>query len=133
MESQMPSHQPSRLTQGLDWLVRILLALTFVSAGGMKLAGVPQFVALFDQIGIGQWFRLVTGTFEVLGGLLVLIPRTSIFGAVLLACVMLGAVFTHLAVIGGNPLPALVLLALSTVVLWLRRAQLALLKRSILS
>ncbi|WP_246138300.1 hypothetical protein [Nitrospirillum viridazoti] len=42
----------------------------------------------------------------------------------MLACVMAGAVFTHLVVIGGNPAPALILLALSGAVLWLRRKQL---------
>lgn len=132
MEAQISFQPPSRFAQIVDWTVRILLALAFVSAGGMKLAGAPQFVALFDQIGIGQWFRLLTGTLEVAGGLLLLIPRTSIFGALLLVCVMIGAVFTHLAVIGGNPAPALVLLALSAGVLWLRRAQLATFARSMM-
>ena len=112
----------------LDWIVRMLLAAAFVSAGGMKLAGVPQFVALFDQIGIGQWFRLLTGTLEVAGGLLVLIPRTAAWGALLLAGVMVGALLTHLMVIGGNPIPAVILLALAGVVLWLRRASLSLSK-----
>ena len=117
------SVQPT-LSRVADWIVRILLALAFVSAGCMKLAGVPQFVALFDQIGVGQWFRLLTGTLEVAGGVMVLIPRAAAWGALLLVCVMVGALFTHLMVIGGNPLPALVLLVLATTVLWRRRAQL---------
>jgi putative oxidoreductase len=37
---------------------------------------------------------------------------------------MAGAVFTHLAVIGGSPVPAIVLLVLAGAVVWLRRAQL---------
>lgn len=121
----MPAQIPSRSARIIDWGVRILLAAAFVSAGGMKLAGVPQFVAMFDQIGLGQWFRLLTGALEVTGGVLVLIPRTAIWGALLLACVMAGAIVTHLAVIGGKPLPALTLLALAAIVLWMRRAQLA--------
>lgn len=119
---------PAKSARILDWILRILLALAFISAGGMKLAGVPQFVALFDQIGVGQWFRLLTGALEVAGGVLVLIPRTAGWGALLLACVMMGALFTHLAVIGGNPLPAFVLLVLAAMILWLRRAQLPLSK-----
>jgi hypothetical protein len=81
-------------------------------------------VAIFDLIGVGQWFRLLTGTLEVAGAVLVLAPRTAVWGASLLAAIMVGAVFTHLVVIGGNSAPALVLLALSAVVLWLRRRQL---------
>lgn len=120
----MTTRIPSGSARIVDWAVRILLAVAFVSAGGMKLAGVPQFVAMFDQIGLGQWFRLLTGALEVTGGLLVLIPRTAVWGALLLACVMAGAIVTHLTVIGGNPMPALVLLALAAAVLWVRRARL---------
>ena len=39
--------------------------LMFFMAGGNKLAGNPQMVGLFDVIGIGQWFRYVTGALEV--------------------------------------------------------------------
>ena len=124
---------PSRVARVADWVVRVLLALAFVSAGGMKLAGAPQFVELFEQIGAGQWFRLLTGTLEVVGGLLVLVPRTAVWGALLLAAVMVGALLTHVLVIGGNPGPALVLFALAVLVLWLRRAQLSSLVRSVLS
>lgn len=120
----MPARISSRSTRIVGWVVRLLLAAAFVSAGGMKLAGVPQFVAMFDQIGLGQWFRLLTGALEFIGGLLVLIPRTAVWGALLLACVMAGAIVTHLLVIGGNPLPALTLLALAATILWLRRTQL---------
>ena len=49
------------------WGVRILLALAFGAAGAAKLAGVPQMVATFEAIGIGQWFQYVTGGIEVLG------------------------------------------------------------------
>lgn len=123
MTEQAAFQSLPRLYRSADWVIRVILALAFVSAGSMKLVGVAQFVTLFDQIGLGQWFRLLTGGLEVIGGLLVLVPRTSMIGAALLACVMLGATITHLAVIGGSALPALVLLALAATTLWLRRAQ----------
>jgi putative oxidoreductase len=118
---------PAALGKGVriaDWIIRILLALAFLAAGGAKLAGASPMVAIFEQVGVGQWFRLVTGALEVVGAVLVLIPRTSQWGALLLAAIMVGAVFTHLAVIGGSPAPALLLLALSATTLWLRRHQL---------
>jgi len=119
----MAGERPSRLLRAADTILRGLLALAFLAAGSMKLAGVEQFIAMFDRIGIGQWFRLLTGTLEVGGALLVLVPRTSMRGAVLLCCVMAGAVFTHLAVIGGSPLPALILFGMAAAVLWLRRCE----------
>src|SRR5438093_1341613 len=74
-----------------------------------------------ERIGLGQWFRYVTGSLEVLGAVLLLIPRLSGLGALLLVGVMLGAVPTHLFVVGGNPLPAIILLIVTGVVAWGRR------------
>jgi hypothetical protein len=38
------------------------LAAMFMFTGGLKLTGVAAMVALFDAIGIGQWFRYATGS-----------------------------------------------------------------------
>jgi putative oxidoreductase len=105
------------------WTVQILLRAMFIAAGGAKLASVPAMVELFDHIGFGQWFRYVTGIVEVTGGILLLMPRTAPFGAMLMIPTMACAVCTHLLLIGGNPLPATVLVILSAVILWLRRQQ----------
>lgn len=48
---------PSRAINITLWVLQALLAAAFVAAGGAKLAGVPQMVALYEQIGVGQWFR----------------------------------------------------------------------------
>lgn len=104
-----------------DWALRIIIALAFVAAGGAKLAGAPPMVQIFEAIGIGQWFRFLTGALEIVGGILVLLPRASRYGATLLACVMTGAIITHVFVIGGNPVPAAILFTLNLIVLWLGR------------
>src|SRR6266446_496760 len=57
------------------WLTQVALALMFLMAGGSKLAGVPPMVSLFDAIGLGQWFRYVTGVIEVTSGIALLVPR----------------------------------------------------------
>ena len=66
-------------------------------------------------------FRYVTGGLEVLGATALLVPRLAGAGALLLAGVMVGAVATHLFVVGGSPLMALVLLAVTALVAWSRR------------
>jgi hypothetical protein len=52
---------PPRWKSAGLWLVRGLLALAFAGAGGAKLYGVPMLVEEFQHIGLGQWFRYVTG------------------------------------------------------------------------
>ena len=103
------------------WILQIGAAGMFLMVGFLKLSGDPQMVGLFDAIGLGQWFRYLTGSLEVLGAILLLIPRLSGLGALLLAGVMLGAVPTHLFVVGGSPLPAIILLIVTGVVAWGRR------------
>ena len=93
----------------------------FLAAGGAKLAGVPMMVGIFDQIGLGQWFRVVTGLVEVVGAIALLVPATTAFAALLLAITMIFAVLTHLFIIGGSPAPAAALLIINAAIVWLRR------------
>ena len=103
------------------WIFQIGAAGMFLMAGFSKLSGDPQMIGLFDAIGLGQWFRYVTGSLEVLSAILLLIPRLSGLGALLLVGTMLGAVATHLFLVGGSPLPAIILLIVTGVIAWGRR------------
>jgi len=103
------------------WAVQIGVAGMFFMAGSSKLAGNEQMVAVFGAVGIGQWFRVLTGALEILGALLVLIPATAGIGGLLLTPVMIGAVATHLFILGGSPLVAVVLLVASLFIAWGRR------------
>ncbi len=113
----------SRKVKITSWVLQVLAAAAFLAAGGAKLAGAPMMVAIFDHIGIGQWFRVVTGSVEVLGAIALLIPATAVFGALLLAITMTCAVLTHLLVIGGNPGPAIVLLVINALIVWMLRSK----------
>jgi putative oxidoreductase len=103
------------------WAVKILLAAVFLAAGGAKLAGVPMLVQNFEDIGFGQWFRYLTGALEVGGGIAILIPAFSPFAAALLACVMIGAIATHIFLIGGSSVPAIILLLFCMLVVFAGR------------
>jgi len=49
-----------------------LLALAFFAAAVLKLSGEEKMVAEFGQLGLGQWFRYVTGVIELSGAGLLL-------------------------------------------------------------
>jgi uncharacterized membrane protein YphA (DoxX/SURF4 family) len=107
------------------WALQIGLATLFLFAGGSKLAGASAMVTLFHAIGIGQWFRFVTGLIEVASAIALLIPVLAPFAALLLASTMVGAIATHLFIVGGSPaLPGVLLVGL-LVVVWARRDQLS--------
>jgi putative oxidoreductase len=107
------------------WTVQVGLAGMFLLAGGSKLAGVPAMVALFDIVGVGQWFRYVTGLIEVSSAVALLMPSLAPFGALALVVTMVGAILAHLFVIGGLTAAPILLLLGSLAVLWARRDQLA--------
>jgi putative oxidoreductase len=117
-----PSRAASRKGVNIAlWVLQALLALAFLGAASGKLLGKPEMVALFEAIGIGQWFRYVTGLIELTGALLIVIPRTKFFGAALLSVVMVGAALTHLFILHNAPTAPTVLLVLAGVVAWARR------------
>src|SRR5437868_1285102 len=107
-----------------DWALRGSIALVFIVFGMEKLTGAGDWVKLFDQIGLGQWFRYFTGVLQVTGGALLLIPRTARLGTALLACTMMGAVFVNLFVLrtGFSAVIPGVLLAVVVSAGWKRRS-----------
>ena len=107
------------------WTLTIVAAGMFLLAGALKLIGVEMEVQLFAVVGIGQWFRYVTGSIEVVSAVALLVSSWAAFGALLLIPTMVGAVFTHLFIVGGSPVPATVLLIGSLAIAWARRDQLA--------
>src|SRR2546430_5987969 len=68
----------------------ILVGGLFVAAGGAKVAGVDIMVQEFDLVGLGQSFRILVGFLEIIGGLCLVVPRTGVLGATLVACAMAG-------------------------------------------
>jgi putative oxidoreductase len=51
------------------WILCVPIAFAFIMAGSGKLIGRPGMVEQFHQIGIGQWFRYLTGILEVVGAI----------------------------------------------------------------
>lgn len=106
------------------WVVQIALAVMFLLAGGSKLLGAPAMVALFNTIGIGQWFRYVTGFIEVGSAIALLVPSIAVYGALALVPTMIGAVAAELFIVGDSPVPPAVLLLAAVGVVWARRREL---------
>jgi len=114
----------SRVALTALWGLQVVLAGLFLFAGGSKLAGTAPMVALFEAIGVGQWFRYLTGAIEVVSAVALVVPPLAAFGAVALVGTMTGALAAHLFILGASPaIPALLLVG-SVVIAWARRDQL---------
>jgi uncharacterized membrane protein YphA (DoxX/SURF4 family) len=101
-------------------LVELLLAGVFFLVGGAKLLGDPGMVALFRDIGIGQWFRYVTGGLEVIGAAFMVIPASSGASALALGGIMVAATLIELFVLHRPPVAAAACLGGHAYVAWAR-------------
>ena len=111
----------SKAAAAISWVLQLGLAAVFLYAGSKKLMADPMMVEAFSKVGLGQWFRVLTGALEVGGGIGLLIPAMAANAAQMLAVVMVGAATAHVTVLGGSPAMAFVLLAGCIAIVWLRR------------
>lgn len=100
------------------WVLRVLVA---AAASFMKLSGQPMMVAEFDHVGLGQWFRYFTGLLELVGGIAVLIPAVSVYGALVLLVVDIGAFVALVTVLHMDWIHAVVIGLILGIVIYLQR------------
>ena len=110
-------NQPSKGKVIATWVLSGLIALVMIMAGGSKLAGAEDQVKGFAAMGFPTWFLYVTGLIEVVGAILLLIPRTAVFGVLLLGATMVGAVLSLLKMgdVAHAPIPLAFLLVIALI------------------
>jgi uncharacterized membrane protein YphA (DoxX/SURF4 family) len=116
---------PTAAQRLIGVLPRIAFGLVFIAIGLSKFDSSGSWVGVFAQIGFGQPFRYFTGAMQIIGGALVLLPPTSILGAVMIACTMAGAVVADLFYLHAGPafVIPLVLFAGAIAIAWQRWAR----------
>jgi hypothetical protein len=85
---------------------------------------VPFEVQSFTQIGLGQWFRIVTGMVQIVGAFALVYPGLASIGGLWLGFNMFCAMVVCLAVL-HSPAPATILALLNALIVYLRRDELA--------
>jgi putative oxidoreductase len=107
----------------LWWVLRILLGAAIIFFSIPKLTGDQQALQTFSALPGAPLLRYLTGILELVGGILLLVPRTALYGAAMVAFTMLGAIASHLFVLGtGGPFPfAIAFLLIAGAIIWLTR------------
>lgn len=82
------------------WLFRILAAVIMLQTLYFKFTAQSESVQLFTQLGMEPWGRIGTGVAELIASVLILVPRTTLLGALLGLGLMSGAIFFHLTKLG---------------------------------
>ena len=84
----------------LLWAVQLLAAFAFVNIGFGKF-GNAFWIRSFEKWGYSDEFRILIGVLEMAAGILLAIPRTTVYAAVLIDVLMIGAAGTLL--LNGEP------------------------------
>src|SRR3954471_1679589 len=119
MDNSVVIYRPRAINATL-WAIQGVTAAMFLAAGISKLTGAAAMVAAFDLIGVGQWFRCFTGGLEIVAAVMLLSPAAATYGAAALAVTMVGAIVTHLFILGGSPAVPILLLASTALIAWTR-------------
>ena len=109
----------------------LLLGFFFIGSGMSKVLRADGQVVNFERWNYPDWFLPLTGAIEVGAGVILLaslfVSRIASVGALLLACVMCGALYTRI----GNGeavttiIPPAILLVLALTLAWGRRGEFA--------
>ena len=89
------------------WGLRIVAAFLLLQTLYFKFTAHEQSIRLFTTLGMEPWGRIGTGVFELIASVLILIPRTTLLGALMALGLMSGAIYFHLTKLGiyfdGDP------------------------------
>lgn len=80
----------------LRWIPAAILLQTLI----FKFGGAEESVWIFSRLGVEPWGRWFAGASELVAAVLLLIPATSVFGALLGVFIMLGAIASHVLILG---------------------------------
>jgi len=83
-----------------SWLLRIVVAAILVQTLYFKFTGAAESIYIFKTLGMEPYGRIGSGIIEIVASILILIPRTTLLGALLGLGVMIGAIVSHVFVLG---------------------------------
>lgn len=118
--------------QMLLWICRIIAAVILLQTLFFKFSAAEESVYIFSKVHMEPWGRIAVGILEGIAGILLLIPRTSVYGAALATGLMTGAIFMHIFILGIEVMEdggqlflyALIVLFTSLYIIWTGRSQL---------
>jgi hypothetical protein len=83
-----------------SWTLRGIAAVILLQTLFFKFTGAKESVYIFTTLGMEPWGRIGSGVAELIASLLLLLPQTVVFGAILSLGVISGAIFFHLTKLG---------------------------------
>ena len=84
----------------LPWIARLVASVILLQTLFFKFSGAEESVYIFSKLGAEPWGRIGSGVMELIASILILIPKTTAWGALIGLGIMAGAILSHLFVLG---------------------------------
>ena len=84
----------------LERAMSVLAAILLIQSLFFKFTGAQESMYIFSQLGLEPYGRIGTGIAELIIAVLLIVPKTSLIGAVLGIGVIGGAILSHLFILG---------------------------------
>ena len=108
-----------KIKSAVSVVLRLTIAIILLQTLYFKFTAHPDSVYIFSALGVEPWGRIGLGIVELITALLILYPKTQLYGVVVSLGIIIGAIGAHLWVIGlhiGNDGGGLFALALTVFV-----------------
>lgn len=92
--------QVTKTTNILLWLCSLVAAGIMLQTLFFKFSAAEESIYIFSELGIEPWGRIGSGVVELIASLLLVFPFTRWMGALLGFGTMIGAVCSHLFILG---------------------------------
>lgn len=86
----------------ISWILRLTVAIILIQTLYFKFTAHPDSVHIFSTLGVEPWGRIGLGIVELFTAILILLPTTKNIGMMLSLGIIIGAVVSHLIVLGIN-------------------------------
>lgn len=84
----------------MSTVAAIIAAIIMLQTLYFKFTAQPESVYIFSTLGLEPYGRIGSGIAELIASLLILVPKTRIYGAILGLGIISGAILSHLFVLG---------------------------------
>ena len=84
----------------INWALRLIPAIILLQTLFFKFTAHPDSVAIFSKLHAEPFGRIFSGVLELITAVLILNPKTNFWGAVLGLVTMIGAIASHIFILG---------------------------------
>lgn len=88
------------MNKTIIFLIKLIISIIFLQTLWFKFSSHEDSVYIFNKMHLEPFGRYILGVIELIFSLLLLVKRYSFYSAIILFIIILGAIFSHIFILG---------------------------------